>query len=97
MVLMEAMACGVPVIAGRDSGGVAWTLDEGRCGFLCDIRDERALAETMLNAQQQPDGNRALVARAWASAKQRFNLGQTVTANEAILKQLCALNHPPAA
>ena len=45
MVLIEAMACGVPVIGGSHSGAVAWTLEEGRCGFLCDVRDERSLAQ----------------------------------------------------
>src|ERR1039457_1034981 len=88
MVLMEAMACGVPVIAGRDSGGVAWTLDEGRCGFLCDIRDEHAVAKTMIEVLSQPDGNRALIERAWDSTKQRFNQELAVTGNENILKQL---------
>ena len=90
MAIIEAMACGVPVIAGRDSGAVSWTLDEGRCGFLCDIRDERALATTMIEALERPDGNRALIERAWDSAKRRFNLEQAVAANEAILRQLVA-------
>jgi L-malate glycosyltransferase len=95
MVLMEAMACGVPVIAGGNSGGVAWTLDEGRCGFLCDIRDERALEKTMMEALQQPDGNRALIERARFFVKQRFSLEAAVSSNEAILKQLCAENRKP--
>jgi glycosyltransferase involved in cell wall biosynthesis len=90
LVLIEAMACGVPVIAGRNSGGVAWTLDEGRCGFLCDIRDERALVKTMIEALCQPDGNRALVERAWDFAKRRFNLELAVITNEHILKKLSA-------
>jgi L-malate glycosyltransferase len=91
MVLIEAMACGVPVIGGRNSGAVAWTLEEGRCGILCDIRDEHALAKTMMDAMRQPEGDRALAERAWACAKQRFPLEATVVANEAILKQLaCA-------
>jgi glycosyltransferase involved in cell wall biosynthesis len=88
MVLIEAMACGVPVIGGRNSGGVAWTLEEGRCGFLCNIRNEAVLAETMIKAMRAPDGNRALVERAWDSVKRRFNLELTVTANEDILKKL---------
>ncbi|MFA6175281.1 MAG: glycosyltransferase family 4 protein, partial [Phycisphaerae bacterium] len=50
MVLIEAMACGVPVIGGSQSGAVPWTLDEGRCGFLCDVRDEMLLAQTILKA-----------------------------------------------
>lgn len=92
LVLIEAMACGVPVIGGNDSGAVAWTLEEGRCGFLCDIRDERALAKTMIAAMRQPDGNRALAERAWASVKQRFPIEATAAANEEILKQLCVPN-----
>jgi glycosyltransferase involved in cell wall biosynthesis len=88
MVLMEAMACGVPVVAGRNSGGVAWTLDDGRCGFLCDIRDPRALAETMLQAMTQPDQNRALVQRALDFARKHFSEEVVVNANEAILRQL---------
>lgn len=89
LAIVEAMACGVPVIAGRHSGAVAWTLGEGRDGFLCDIRDERVLAEKIIAVRNQPDGHRALIERAWASAKSRFNLDQAVIANEAILQQLC--------
>jgi glycosyltransferase involved in cell wall biosynthesis len=92
MVLIEAMACGVPTIGGKDSGAVPWTLEEGRCGFLCDIRNEVVLADTMIRAMRQPDGNRALVERAWDSAKLRFNLELAVTANEDIMRQLSAQN-----
>jgi glycosyltransferase involved in cell wall biosynthesis len=92
MVIIEAMACGVPVIGGNNSGAVPWTLEEGRCGFLCDIRNEGVLADTMIRAMRQPDGNRALVERAWDSAKQRFNLELAVNANEDLLKQLSAQN-----
>lgn len=90
MVLIEAMACGVPVIGGRASGGVPWTLEDGRCGFLCDIRDANALAKTMIEAIRAPDGHRALVERAWASVKRRFPIETTVAINEDILKQLFA-------
>ena len=88
MVLMEAMACGVPVVAGRNSGGVAWTLDDGRCGFLCDIRDPRVLAETILQAMAQPDQNQSLVQRAFDFARKHFSGELVVNANEAILQQL---------
>jgi hypothetical protein len=75
-------------VAGRHSGGVAWTLDEGRCGFLCDIRSERTLAETILNAMNQPDQNRALVTRAFVFAREHFNQDLAVNANETILREL---------
>jgi glycosyltransferase involved in cell wall biosynthesis len=88
MVLVEAMACGVPVIGGRDSGAVSWTLEEGRSGYLCDVRDKHTLGKTIIEALEQPDRNRNLVKRAWDSAKGRFNQEQVVNANESILQQL---------
>ncbi|HEX9045425.1 MAG TPA: glycosyltransferase family 4 protein [Verrucomicrobiae bacterium] len=96
LVLVEAMACGVPVIGGRHSGAVAWTLEEGRSGYLCDVRQPRSLAETILQALNAPDGNRALVEHAWKSAQQRFNQELAVTGHEAILQQLCAKSRHPA-
>lgn len=45
LVLAEAMALGVPVIAGQHSGAVPWLLQHGRCGLLVDVRDAAAIAE----------------------------------------------------
>jgi L-malate glycosyltransferase len=94
MAIVEAMACGVPVIAGEKSGAVPWTLDNGACGFLCNVRDEKALAETMLKAMRDPDQNRMLASHAWKSAKDRFDLEQIAASNENILKQLSAGSKP---
>jgi glycosyltransferase involved in cell wall biosynthesis len=88
LALVEAMACGVPVIGGRHSGAVSWTLEEGRSGYLCDVHDERALVKTIIEALEQPDRNRNLVKHAWESAKMRFSQELVVNANEAILRQL---------
>lgn len=44
MSVCEAMHAGLPVVGGRNSGGVPWTLDAGRCGILVDVRDPRAIA-----------------------------------------------------
>jgi L-malate glycosyltransferase len=48
LAVLEAMAVGVPVVAGRDSGGVPWVLDHGRAGFLTDIESPRTIAHTLL-------------------------------------------------
>jgi glycosyltransferase involved in cell wall biosynthesis len=43
----EAIQCGCAVIAGRNSGGVAWTLDEGRAGMLVDVERPAEIADVM--------------------------------------------------
>jgi glycosyltransferase involved in cell wall biosynthesis len=93
MTLVEAMACGVPVVGGEKSGAVAWTLEDGNCGYLCDVRNEVALADTMTRAMHAPDQNRALVSHAWSSAKNRFNIERVAAANEEILKQLAGSSY----
>ena len=49
VVLAEAMALGLPVVAGRDSGAVPWVMgadEEGRCaaGVLADVRIPAAIS-----------------------------------------------------
>jgi glycosyltransferase involved in cell wall biosynthesis len=54
MSMCEAMYAGVPVVGGRHSGGVPWTLDGGRCGVLVDVRDPRAIANGILRLLSDP-------------------------------------------
>ena len=39
LVMVEAMACGTPVIA-RPLGAATELIEHGRCGFLCDTEHE---------------------------------------------------------
>src|SRR5207247_89428 len=48
MTLLEAMALGVPVVAGNDAGGVPWVLEEGKAGFLTNVRDPHEIARAIL-------------------------------------------------
>ncbi len=50
----EAMHVGLPVIGGMRSGGVPWTLAEGRCGLLVDVTDPHAVAAAILRLLSDP-------------------------------------------
>ncbi|MDX6253908.1 MAG: L-malate glycosyltransferase [Frankiales bacterium] len=71
MVLLEAMRAGIPVIAGSRSGGVGWTLDDGKAGMLVDVASPAAMAralrtmltDTQLAARYVRHGKRLLEER----------------------------------
>lgn len=47
LVLAEAMAMGVPVVAGERSGAVPWLLQHGQCGQLVDVDDVQAVSDAL--------------------------------------------------
>ena len=53
MVLVEAMACGIPVIA-SDIGGIPTVVDHGKNGLLVPPRDARALADAIQRVLDNP-------------------------------------------
>jgi glycosyltransferase involved in cell wall biosynthesis len=53
MAVAEAMALGLPVVAGNDSGAVPWLLDEGRAGFITDVRKPEKIAEALLRCVRE--------------------------------------------
>jgi len=63
VVLIEAMACGVPVIA-TNVGGVADVLGEGRFGALVPPRDPAALAAGLMPMLKDPHATRQRAAAA---------------------------------
>ncbi len=54
IVLLEALAVGLPVIAGRKSGGVPWTLFDGKAGRLVDVRRPSAIAGALRDTIANP-------------------------------------------
>lgn len=82
-VLVEALACGTPVVATDSSGGVAEALDGGRLGRLVPPGDAEAVAEAILAAL---DGAVPDDARSWA--RDRYGVAAAANGYEALLRAL---------
>ncbi|WP_163100974.1 N-acetyl-alpha-D-glucosaminyl L-malate synthase BshA [Peribacillus alkalitolerans] len=53
LVLLEAMACGVPCI-GTNIGGIPEVIQEGKTGFLCELGDYQSVAEKAIFLLNDP-------------------------------------------
>lgn len=91
-VLLEAMACGTPVIASRTAGNAAEVLDQGRYGLLVDPMDSAAMAKAIL---QQCDPVRRVSPGTRAA---EFDIRRTLSAYAELFSTLAARvrrNAPP--
>ena len=52
VVIAEAMALGIPVVAGRRSGAVPWLLANGAAGSLVDVESAESIAVGLLDCVQ---------------------------------------------
>jgi L-malate glycosyltransferase len=71
VVLLEANACGTPVIASR-VGGITDAVEDGVNGFLVPPGDPAALAERILYLHRHPEVGRACGQRGRALVGERF-------------------------
>ena len=72
MVLVQAMACGLPVITTTNTGA-ADAVREGRDGFIIPIRDVAALKEKLLYFYENPEAGRSM----GEAARERVQAGFT--------------------
>ena len=63
-VIVEALACGIPVVSTDCRSGPSEVLDNGKYGRLVDVRNPEALAEGMNQMLEHPPERRRLVERA---------------------------------
>lgn len=92
MVLIEAMALGIPVIGGDASGAVPWTLDNGRTGILVDVTSATELASAMVRLANAPEERMAFSKSAKDSVRQRFHIQTVADAYECVYKDLRGYN-----
>jgi glycosyltransferase involved in cell wall biosynthesis len=78
LVLVEAMAQGVPVVGGARSGAVPWVLDGGRAGVLVDVQSPRALADGMLDLLMNRDRRERLAGAGYQRAWESFRVSAVV-------------------
>jgi glycosyltransferase involved in cell wall biosynthesis len=72
MVVLEAQAAGVPVVAAK-VGGLPDLVEEGETGFFCDPLNGASMCGAVEKALANPEAARALALRTKERARQRFN------------------------
>ena len=95
-VIMEAMACGTPVISTRVAG-VPEMLDDGQTGLLAPPNDPPALAAAMEKLLRDPALTARLAADARRSAEEKFAVGKTTRDLQHLLLRHGAVVAPEAA
>jgi glycosyltransferase involved in cell wall biosynthesis len=77
-VVMEAMACGLPVVA-MDAGDISCLIDEGRSGFVVPQNDEHVLAERIMRLLNDQSLAHSLGLAGREKAEKNFNLERLVS------------------
>jgi glycosyltransferase involved in cell wall biosynthesis len=88
LVLVEAMACGLPVIACRAHGPAAIVAD-GRTGWLMRPDDEDALVDALLTAANGREERRALGRRAQTDSR-RYGWAEIARCFASLYEELLA-------
>jgi glycosyltransferase involved in cell wall biosynthesis len=82
MAVAEALALGLPVIAGKRTGGMRYLLENGKVGLLVDVASENAVADAMGKLALDEPLRRSLARTASASARTRFSADAITRAYE---------------
>ncbi|HEX8941555.1 MAG TPA: N-acetyl-alpha-D-glucosaminyl L-malate synthase BshA [Gemmatimonadaceae bacterium] len=90
---LEALACGVPVIA-TNAGGLPEVVRNGETGFLCPVGDVDAMSAAAVAILRDADRWQSMSMRAATDARERFSLDSIVAEYEAFYEYTLAL--PPA-
>lgn len=91
LAALEAMACGVPVVASK-VGGLVEVIDEGADGFLREIDDLDGMAEQAVMLLSDDDLHQRVAAAARLKVEQRFCADEIVPQYEAFYRQVIGVS-----
>ncbi|ENQ3077786.1 N-acetyl-alpha-D-glucosaminyl L-malate synthase BshA [Bacillus sp. WLY-B-L8] len=83
LVLLEAMACGVPCIGTR-TGGIPEVIQHGETGYICEIGDTEGIAQQALSLLQDDALHRKMAQRSMQVVNEQFSSEEIVSQYEAI-------------
>lgn len=90
MAVAEAMALGIPVIGGRQSGAVPYLLEQGEVGLLTDVASPAAIATSMEMLADDAPLRERLSTAARHSSKSRFDMRRALSRFEEIYVETCS-------
>lgn len=87
LAALEALACGVPVVASR-VGGVPEVVAEGKTGFLCDVGDVRGMAAAVVRLVREPALHAHMAEAARVRVEAEWRRDPMVTRYEAYYRKI---------
>ncbi|WP_075617693.1 N-acetyl-alpha-D-glucosaminyl L-malate synthase BshA [Paenisporosarcina indica] len=91
LVLLEAMACGVPCI-GTDVGGIPEVIDHGLNGFIVPLNDVEAVAGFALQILTNPDLHKRMKTAAVQTIENKFHSSMIVSQYEKLYEKVVKLH-----
>lgn len=88
MVLVESMACGLPVVAANCVAGPSEVLLNGKCGILVPVADEKALARAIVSLLTDTALRERLISVAIERVSE-FEPAKVVASYEQLFLELC--------
>ncbi|NIM14803.1 MAG: glycosyltransferase, partial [Candidatus Aminicenantes bacterium] len=85
LVALEAMACGVPVVASR-VGGLPEVIEDGRSGFLFPVGDTDEAVEKAVRVLKDKELYRYIREEGLKDANEKFNMNKIVDQYEKLYK-----------
>jgi glycosyltransferase involved in cell wall biosynthesis len=94
MVVLEAMAAGVPVVA-ANVGGVPDLVQDGKNGLMCDSQSAESMSGAVEKILAEPEAARAMAAQARRDALERFHPAAVARKHLEIYRSVLGINQSP--